>query len=138
MAPPSVSRNVAFSATEPLDAVSTRSLDFIFAALSVLVALTTLALPFVTGYGTSLFQMIAFGGLALLAVVTSTTYADTHRVAGLAVSAVLNVCVFWLVAVPAWRLTRRRRPIIGMVALMFFAALHIALLFWLFPATDGP
>ena len=123
---------------DTVDPVATRSLDFIFGGLSVLIALTTLAFPFVAGYGTRLFQIILFGGLTLLALVTSTTYADTHHAAGLTVAAVLNVLVFWLVAAPSWALTRRRRPLTGMGALMFFAALHIALLFSLFPATDGP
>ena len=42
---------------DSVDPVATRSLDFIFGGLSVLIALTTLAFPVVAGYGTCLFQI---------------------------------------------------------------------------------
>ena len=117
---------------------ATRSRDLIFAALSVLTAVTTVWFPSVTGYGTQLFQLIAFAAWAVVEKASSGQYADTHLVAVWVTAAVLNVVVFWSVAVPLWALSRRHRPFIGMVALMFFAALYIGSLFWLFPATDGP
>jgi hypothetical protein len=122
--------------SSPEMARATRSLDFILAALSVLIAVTTFWFPSVTGYGTQLFQLIAFTAWALVEKASSGRYADTHHVPVWATAAVLNVVVFWSVALPLWALSRR--PFIGMVALMFFAALYIGSLFWLFPATDGP
>ena len=118
-----------------------RALDFIFAALSILIALTTLAFPFVTGYGTQLFQIILFTGWRIVAKATSQLYADSNLVTVTALAAVVNVFAFWLVAAPVWALTRRRRPfvqLVGLMGLMLFAALYVGSLFWLFPATDGP
>ena len=117
---------------------ATRRIALVFAGLSILVAISTLAFTAVTGYGTRLFQLIIFTSLALLAKATSFVYADTHYGSALAIAAALNVIVFWLVAVPLWGLSRRRTPLIGMAALIFYAAFYIASLFWLFPATDGP
>lgn len=113
-------------------------LDFIFAALSILIGLTTLVFPFVRGYGTQLFQIILFSGWLIVEKATSQLYADTHHVTVIALAAVLNVLVFWVVAIPVWALTRRRRQLVGMIGLMLFAALYVGSLFWLFPATDGP
>ena len=55
-----------------------------------------------------------------------------------AVGAALSVLVFWSVALPFWALSRRRKPLIGVVVLLFLAAFYIGALFWLFPATAFP
>ena len=64
--------------------------------------------------------------------------AHTHPAAVYAIATVLNLVAFWSVALPLWVLSRKRRPLFGMVAVMFFAAFYIGALFWLFPATDFP
>ena len=102
------------------------------------VALTTLTFPFVTGYGTVLFQVVVLGAWGIVARLTSGQFADLHHGALWAVALVLNVTVFSLIAVPVWALFRARAPRFSTTAVVLWCALYVALLFVLVPATDGP
>ena len=117
---------------------ATHCADMAFVGLSLLVSIATLGFPAVSGYGTHLHQLIVLSAWSLLAHVTSQPYADTHHGFLWSIALLLNVITFWSVAVPLWVLNRKRRPFVGVTALMVFAGFYIASLYWLFPATDGP
>lgn len=104
----------------------------------VLVALSTLAFPYVSGYGMQLFQVVALGAWALVAAVTSGMFADQHHLVVWPLAAVLNTVLFSLVALPLYFLLRRRAPMLVSVALLAWFVFYVACLFVLFPATDGP
>ena len=102
------------------------------------VALTTLTFPFVTGYGTVLYQVVVLGAWGIVARLTSGQFADLHHSALWSVALVLNLVAFSLIAIPVWALLRSRAPRISSIAVIFWCALYVALLFVLVPATDGP
>jgi len=102
------------------------------------VALTTVTFPFVTGYGTVLFQVVVLGAWGIVARLTSGQFADLQHGALWTVALVLNLVAFSLIAVPVWALFRSRAPRFSSVAVVLWCALYVTLLFVLVPATDGP
>ena len=104
----------------------------------ILVALSTVAFPYVTGYGMQLFQAVVLGAWALVAVATSGTFADQHHFIMWPLAGVLNVVVFSLVALPFYFVFRRRIPIATSLVLAAWLLFYVGCLFVLFPATDGP
>jgi hypothetical protein len=104
----------------------------------VAVAASTAAFPWIRGYGTDLFQIVALGAAALVARVTSDAYADQHLAPVLAVALVLNLVLFGLPATLIWGVTRVRWKRFCVYALLSWCAFYVASLFLLFPATDGP
>ena len=115
-----------------------RTADKTLIASETTVALTTLTFPFITGYGTVLFQIVVLGAWGIVARVTSGQFADLHHSALWLVALVLNVVAFSLVAVPVWALSRSRAPRFASIAVVLWCALYVSLLFVLVPATDGP
>jgi carbon starvation protein CstA len=118
-----------------------RRIDIIFTGLSLLIAIATLSDPSRLGNTTTqLFLIIIVTAAHWVGSATSGLDYDavTDRGAVWAVGAALSVLVFWSVALPFWALSRRRKPLIGVVVLLFLAAFYIGALFWLFPATDFP
>jgi hypothetical protein len=112
--------------------------DRLFLVLALVVATTTVALPRVTGYGTLLFQLVAFTAWGLIKKATSGMFADQHHGLLWAVALLVNVFVFSLIALPIWASLRRRRGFLGSTLLVLWTGFYVASLFWLFPATDGP
>ena len=102
------------------------------------VALTTLAFPFITGYGTVLFQVVVLGAWGIVARVTSGKFADLHHTMLWSVALLLNLVAFSLIALPVWALFRSRAPRFASVFVVVWCALYVSLLFVLVPATDGP
>jgi hypothetical protein len=102
------------------------------------VALSTVALPSVTGYGTVLSQLVVLGAWALLAAVTSGAFADQNHVFLWPIAAILNVVIFAVPGSVVFWLLRRRAPQLCIVILGGWLIFYIASLFLLFPATDGP
>jgi len=102
------------------------------------IAVSTAFLPWITGYGTVLFQVIVFGAWAIVAAVSSATFADQNHGPMWLVAVVLNVAVFSLPGFAMLFLTRNRCPRLGVVGLSAWAAFYLLALFVLFPATDGP
>ena len=102
------------------------------------VAVSTTFLPWITGYGTVLFQVIVLGAWYIVAAMSSATFADQHHGPMWLVAVVLNVAVFSLPGFAMFRLTRSRWPRLGVVGLSAWAAFYLLALFVLFPATDGP
>jgi hypothetical protein len=102
------------------------------------VAASTIALPWVGGYGTILFQVIVLGAWALLAKITSQQYADLHHAPLWALALIFNIVAFAIPATLVWALTRTRWPRASSYLMLSWCAFYIAALFVLFPATDGP
>jgi hypothetical protein len=102
------------------------------------VAASTLLLPRVTGYGTSLFELVVLGAWSILAHLTSDRYADTHHPALWAIAAVINLVAFFIPETVIWFATRKRWPTICSVVTCVWCGFYLLALFYLFPATDGP
>ena len=102
------------------------------------VALTTGTLPYVTGYGTNLFQIIVFNAWGIVAHFSSGLFADRHHSAVWLVSLVLNLVVFLVIALPVWAVLRNRAPRVAFMATICWLLFYLSMLYFLFPATDGP
>ena len=118
--------------------MNTRFADRTFFASSLLVAVSTAGLPYVTGYGTGLFQMVVLGAWSIVAHLSSGMFADQHHGVLWAIAFILNIVCFALIAVPLWLLSRKRVPKLGTFLIICWTVLYVAMLFVLFPATDGP
>jgi hypothetical protein len=118
--------------------IDMRTPDKTFIGSETALALTTLTFPFVTGYGTVLFQVVDLGAWGIVARLTSGQFADLHHNAVWSVALVLNLAAFSLIAIPVWALFRSRAPRVSSIAVIVWCALYVALLFVLVPATDGP
>ena len=115
-----------------------KTADKVFLISSGAVALSTAGLPYVTGYGTRLFQLVLLGAWYLLAHLSSGMFADQHHAILYVVALFLNLVVFLVVAFPVWVLCRNRGPRSGSFVIASWVVLYLAMLFVLFPATDGP
>lgn len=104
----------------------------------VVVAVSSVLLPTVTGYGTQLFQAVVLGAWSLVANFTSSGFADQHDGVVLSVAAILNVALFGIPALVSFVLLRNRAPGLCVSLLGTWVVLYLACLFLLFPATDGP
>ncbi len=110
----------------------------VFFTSGVAVALTTVSFPYVTGYGTSLFQLVVLGAWSLIAHLSSGLFADHHHGILYLVALLLNLVGFSFVAVPLWLCFRNRATRFGSFAIVGWTVFYVAMLFFLFPATDGP
>ena len=104
----------------------------------VAVALSTIGLPYVSGFGTVLGQAVALGGWALLSAFSSNIFADQNHQFVWPIAVVLNVVLYSTVAIPVYFLFRRRSVAVTVGVLAVWLAFYLACLFVLFPATDGP
>ncbi|MGH9645093.1 MAG: hypothetical protein ACRD3Q_22035, partial [Terriglobales bacterium] len=102
------------------------------------VAASTVALPWIHGYGTLLFQIVVLGAWELLSKMTSQFYADRHHAPLWMIALVLNALLFAIPSTLIWALTRATWPRLSVYALMGWFIFYLASLFVLFPATDGP
>jgi hypothetical protein len=110
----------------------------IYLGILILVALSTVVLPSVTGYGTVLSQLVVLGAWALLAAMTSGAFADQNHVFVWPIAAIVNVILFAVPGSAVFWLLHRRAPQLCVVVLGGWLIFYIACLFLLFPATDGP
>lgn len=101
-------------------------------------ALATFGMPYVSGYGTVLAQVVGLGAWAILASISSGAFADQHHQILWPIAGVFNVTLFCLVAVPVYFVMRRRAPRSFVLFVVIWALFYIGSLFFLFPATDGP
>lgn len=118
--------------------MNNRFVDKVLFASSVLVAGSTAALPYVGGYGTRLFQLVVIGAWLIIERFSSGLFADQHHGLLWTVAFFLNMILFAIVAVPLWLLTRRQLPKLSPFLIMCWTVFYLAMLFILFPATDGP
>ena len=65
-------------------------------------------------------------------------FADLHTSVVWPVAAVLNVLLYSTIAVPVWAVFRKRGARIASLATICWLLFYVAMLFILFPATDGP
>jgi hypothetical protein len=107
-------------------------------ATSFTVVVSTSLLPGVTGYGTILSDLVIFPAWAIVALVTSGQFADTHHSVVWPVAAVVNLTLFLVPAGAISLATRKHWPAYCSLATLAWCGFHLASLFWLFPATDGP
>ena len=77
---------------------------------AVIIALTTATLPYITGYGTNLFQIIVLGAWGIVAHFSSGLFADRHHGLVWPVALPLNIVAFLAIAVPIWLVFRNRAP----------------------------
>lgn len=102
------------------------------------VAASTAVLPWVTGYGTDLFQIVVLGAATIVANLTSDAYVDRHHEAMWVVALLLNAALFAMPATLLWALTRAQWHRVSAYLLICWCAFYLASLFFLFPASDGP
>jgi len=95
-------------------------------------------MPYLTGYGTVLSQIVGLGAWGLLASVTSGMFADQNHQILWPIVATLNVFLFSLLAGPVYFVFRRRAPSFTLWFLALWLVFYLCCLFVLFPATDGP
>ena len=102
------------------------------------VAASTAGLAAVRGYGTVMFQLVVLGAWSIVARLSSGIFADRHQGLVWLVALAVNITVFSLIGIPAWLLSRNRLPKWGTLIVVCWTIIYIAMLFVLFPATDGP
>lgn len=115
-----------------------KTADKVLIGSEVVVALSTAALPFVTGYGTVLSQLIVLTAWGIVARLTSGRFADLHHGPVWIVALVLNLVAFSVLAAPIWAISRARASKLSSIAIAIWCAVYVGLLFILVPATDGP
>lgn len=115
-----------------------KKVDRIFVICAAIVALSTAVLPEVRGYGTVLFQFVVLGAWSIIARLSSGAFADTHHGFLWLVALILNVLGFSIVGVPIWTLLRTRSPKLAAYLVICWVFFYVGMLFFLFPATDGP
>jgi hypothetical protein len=115
-----------------------RTVDRVFLTSGAVVALTTAGFPYVTGYGTNLFQLVVLGAWSLIARLSSGMFADQHHGILYLLALLLNLVGFSLPAIPVWLLSRNRTPKLGSFVIVGWTLFYATMLFFLFPATDGP
>ena len=99
---------------------------------------STIFLPFVTGYGTILYQIVVLNAWGIVAKVSSGRFADLHHRPVWLVALFLNLAFFLILALPIYRLAKNRLPLLSVIAVVSWTLFYLGSLFVLFPATDGP
>lgn len=90
------------------------------------------------GYGTVLYQAVAFASWAIVARVASSRFADQHDAIVWGVAVLVNTLFFFVPAWMAYAATRRNWPRVGIAILITWCLFYLASLLYLFPASDGP
>src|SRR4029077_15716396 len=115
-----------------------RTSDKVLVTSVVIVALTTPRILYLAGRGTILDQFIEGNVWMIVAHLSSAKFADLHHSVVWLVALVLNVVAFFVLAVPAWAVSRNRAPKFGSVVTICLLMLYVGMLFFVFPASDGP
>jgi hypothetical protein len=105
---------------------------------AAVVAASTAALPWTTGYGTVLYLNVVLSGWGIVAAITSGEYADTHHGPVWFAVLLVNLAAFLIPSLAIFYLTRRRWPRGSAAGLCAWTVFYLMCLFVLFPATDGP
>jgi hypothetical protein len=105
---------------------------------TAVVGVSTIALPWIHGYGTGLFQIVVLGAFAIVAAVSSNAYADLHHGPVWCVALSINVLLFIIPAALIFFATNGRWPRASTTGILTWCIFYLACLFILFPATDGP
>ena len=115
-----------------------KSADKAITTSGLIAIASTAGLVAVRGWGTVLFQIVVLGAWSIVAHFTSGLFADQHHGIVWIVALLLNTLGFAIVGVPLWLISRNRLPKSGPVLIICWTVLYLAMLFVLFPATDGP
>ena len=73
-----------------------------------------------------------------MAHLSSGLFADHHHGILYLVALLLNLAGFSFLAVPLWLCFRNRTTRFGSFSIVGWTVFYVAMLFFLFPATDGP
>ena len=103
-----------------------------------LVAASTAALPFVRGYGTTLFQFVWFSAAAIIEAATSNPSMTDRQPTLWLIALVINLTTYLAPLVLAHLCMKRASVGVRVGAIFVWTAFYLAALFILFPATDGP
>ena len=114
-----------------------RPLPILLASIAI-VAISSFALPHVEGYGTVLFQLIAFGAYALVETITSRAFIQSHIQTVWLTAGALNVLLFAVPALIIYFVLKNKRPTLTAYVCAGWACLYLGSLLFLFPAVDGP
>src|SRR5438105_2460575 len=85
----------------------------------------TAVLPYITGYGTILFQMVVLYGWLIVAKIASQEYADLHPAPVLTFATLLNLTAFLIPALVIWVVSSRRWPRVSSALLMIWALFYV-------------
>ena len=107
-------------------------------AATTLVALSTCGLPFVTGYGTILDQLVVLGASSLVASATSELFANRHQEVVWPVALLLNLLAYGAPMIFLRFCLMKAPTAVRGGGVFVWTAFYLASLFVLFPATDGP
>lgn len=102
------------------------------------VAASTALLTQVSGYGTVLSQAVVLVGWQVVASFASSQVADQNHVAVWVVAVLINALLYFVPASVVSVLTGEKRARLGVGLLLLWCLFYLALLFVLFPASDGP
>jgi hypothetical protein len=112
--------------------------DKVFLASTAVIALSTATFPHIRGYGTMLYEGVVLSGWSILARASSGLYADQHHGILWPLILLVNLFAFLMVATPIWAILRNRAPRFAALGTICWMIFYVAMLFVLFPATDGP
>ena len=102
-----------------------------------LVAASTAALPYVRGYGTTLFQFVALGAAAIVESMASSS-GDGHLTAVWLVALLVNLASYLIPLVLLHLFKKRASASLRVGVIFVWTVFYLAALFVLFPARDGP
>lgn len=114
------------------------SISHVMLGAMAVVALSTTVMPYITGYGTLLFQVVGFSAWGIVAAITSGKFADQHHAVVWPTALLINLVMFSIPALLPYWVGKRKSFIFGAVGIVAWLALYLGMLFVLFPATDGP
>ena len=87
---------------------------------------------------TSLALVVILSAHSVLTVFLSENFLQRNMWAVLLSSAAINALAFSAVVFPFWVIMRRDKAALCSLIILSIVVLHLALLFFMFPATDGP
>ncbi len=87
---------------------------------------------------TSLALVVILTAHSVLTVFLSEHFLQRNMWAVLLGSAAVNAMIFSAVVFPFWMILRKKKKTLCSLLMLTFLLVYIALLFFLFPATDGP
>jgi len=122
----------------PAGGIGSQGLGVVVLVAIGAVAISSLALPSVRGYGTIWFQIVTLYGWHFAQAVTSVGFVQRHREWGWAVAGLLNTIMFAIPTLVVWWVCRTRWSNVGRLLVAVWCVFYLASLFFLFRATDGP
>jgi hypothetical protein len=102
-----------------------------------LVAVNSIFLPQVSGYGTILYQIVIISSAMLVNGFTNAPLSEVGKHWFILALVFVNLTLFLIPTLIVWGIGKRRWPKFTSIAVATFSAVFILSLYVLFPATDG-